>query len=166
MMFGAVAFVLLIAIVNVANLALARSTVRRRELAVRVGLGATRLRLVRQLLTESLVLGIVGALVGMAFAWIADLALRRWNPINLLPRVADIHIGGIVIAFSFALAILTSVLFGLIPALQASASDPNLALKEGGRTGGLSASGLRTHSALAVFEISLSLVLLAGAGLF
>ena len=166
MLFGAVVFVLLIATVNVANLALARSTVRRRELAVRVGLGATRLRLVRQLLTESLVLGILGAFVGTAFAWIAVLALGRWNPINLLPRIGDIHLGGIVIAFGFALAILTSVLFGLIPALRASATDPNLALKEGGRIGGLSTSGLRTHFALAVFEIALSLVLLAGAGLF
>ncbi|PWT84253.1 MAG: hypothetical protein C5B58_04990 [Acidobacteria bacterium] len=166
MLFGAVGFVLLIAMLNVANLALARSTVRRRELAVRVGLGATRLRLVRQLLTESLVLGIVGAFVGTVFAWIAVIALRRWNPTNLLPRLADIHLGSIVIAFSFVLAILTSVLFGLIPALRASATDPNLALKEGGRTGSLSTAGLRTHFALAVFEIALSLVLLAGAGLF
>ena len=166
MLFSAVLFVLFISIINVANLALARSTVRRRELAVRVGLGASRLRLVRQLLTESLMLGIFGALVGIAFAWIANLALRHWNPTNLLPRVGDIRLGGAVVAFSFALAILTSLLFGLIPSLQASATDPNLALKEGGRTGGLSTSGLRTHSALAVFEISLSLVLLAGAGLF
>jgi putative ABC transport system permease protein len=166
MLFGAVVFVLLIATVNVANLALARSTVRRRELAVRVGLGASRLRLVRQLLTESLVLGILGAFVGTAFAWIAVFALARWNPTNLLPRVGDIHLGGIVIAFGFALAILTSILFGLIPAMRASATDPNVALKEGGRIGGLSTSGLRTHFALAVFEIALSLVLLAGAGLF
>jgi len=166
MLFSAVLFVLLIAIINVASLALARSTVRRRELAVRVGLGATRLRLLRQLLTESLVLGILGALVGITLAWIADFAMRWWNPTNLLPRVGEIQLSSIVIAFSFALAILTSVLFGLIPSLQASATDPNVALKEGGRTGGLSTSSLRTHSALAVFEIALSLVLLAGAGLF
>lgn len=165
LMFGAVAFVLLIAMVNVANLALARSTVRRREMAVRVGLGASRLRLVRQLLTESLVIGIFGAFAGVAFAWIAVRALLRWSPTTLLPRVGDIRLDWIVVIFTFAVAILTSALFGLIPALRASASDPNLALKEGGRTGGLSTSGLRTHSALAVFEIALSLVLLAGAGL-
>jgi predicted permease len=165
MMFGAVAFVLLIAMVNVANLTLARSTVRRREMAVRVGLGATRLRLVRQLLTESVVIGILGAFAGLAFAWIAVRALQRWNPTNLLPRVSDIRLDWRVVIFTFAVAILTSALFGLIPALRASASDPNLALKEGGRSGGLSTSGLRTHSALAVFEIALSLVLLAGAGL-
>ncbi len=165
MMFGAVAFVLLIALVNIANLTLARSTVRRREMAVRVGLGATRLRLVRQLLTESVVTGILGAFAGLAFAWIAVRALQRWNPTNLLPRVGDIRLDWMVVIFTFALAILTSALFGLIPALRASASDPHLALKEGGRTGGLSTSGLRTHSALAVFEIALSLVLLAGAGL-
>ena len=165
MMFGAVAFVLLIAMVNVANLTLARSAVRRREMAVRVGLGATRLRLVRQLLTESVVIGILGAFAGLAFAWIAVRALQRWNPTNLLPRVGDIRLDWRVVVFTFAVAILTSALFGLIPALRASASDPNLALKEGGRTGGLSTSGLRTHSALAVFEIALSLVLLAGAGL-
>ena len=165
MMFGAVAFVLLIAMLNVANLTLARSTVRRREMAVRVGLGATRLRLVRQLLTESVVIGIFGAFAGLAFAWIAVGALQRWNPTNLLPRVGDIRLDWRVVIFNFAVAILTSALFGLIPALRASASDPNLALKEGGRSGGFSTSGLRTHSALAVFEIALSLVLLAGAGL-
>jgi putative ABC transport system permease protein len=165
LMFGAVAFVLLIAMLNVANLELARSTVRRREMAVRLGLGASRLRLVRQLLTESVVIGILGGFAGVAFAWIAVRALQRWNPTNLLPRVGDIRLDGMVVIFTFAVAILTSALFGLIPALRASASDPNLALKEGGRTGGLSTSGLRTHSALAVFEIALSLVLLAGAGL-
>jgi putative ABC transport system permease protein len=165
MMFGAVAFVLLVAMVNVANLTLARSTVRRREMAVRIGLGATRLRLVRQLLTESVVIGILGAFAGLAFAGIAVVALQRWNPTDLLPRVGDIRLDWRVVIFTFAVAILTSALFGLIPALRASASDPHLALKEGGRSGGLSASGLRTHSALAVFEIALSLVLLAGAGL-
>ncbi|HSB76978.1 MAG TPA: ABC transporter permease, partial [Terriglobales bacterium] len=165
MMFGAVSLVLLIAMVNVANLALARSTVRRREMAVRVGLGATRLRLVRQLLTESVVIGLLGACAGLALAGIAVRALQRWNPTDLLPRVDDIRLDWRVIVFTFAVAVVTSALFGLIPALRASASDPNLALKEGGRSGGLSSSGLRTHSALAVFEIALSLVLLAGAGL-
>ena len=165
MMFGAVAFVLLIAMVNVANLALARSTARRREMAVRVGLGASRLRLVRQLLTESLLIGLLGAFTGLTFAWTAVRALQRWNPTNLLPRVGDIRLDWRVVLFTFAVAILASALFGLIPALRTSASDPNLALKEGGRSGGLSTAGLRTHSALAVFEIALSLVLLAGAGL-
>ena len=164
-MFGAVAFVLLIAMVNVANLVLARSTARRREMAVRIGLGATRLRLARQLLTESVVLGLLGGLAGVGFAALVVSALQQWNPTDLLPRVSDIRLDSTVIVFTFAVAILASACFGLIPAFRASACDPNLALKEGGRSGGLGASGLRTHSALAVFEIALSLVLLAGAGL-
>jgi predicted permease len=159
---GAVAFVLLIACSNVANLLLARASNRGRELAIRTALGAGRLRLVRQLLTESLVLAIAGAAAGLLLARWLLLAFARLAE-NALPRTAQVGLNLPVLAFTVLIAVLTGVVFGLWPALQASRRFRPEALKEGGR--GATSSGRRLRAALVVSEVSLSLILLAGAGL-
>jgi putative ABC transport system permease protein len=160
---GAVFFVLLIACVNVANLLLARATAREREIAVRAAVGAGRGRIVGQLLTESLLLAVVGSAAGILLAiWAID-ALRALGP-EQLPRLQAVSIDGRILLFTLGLTLLTGVLFGLAPALQAGQINLNELLKEGGRSG---ASGRqsRLRDALVIAEVALALVLLAGAGL-
>jgi len=164
-LFGAVSLVLLIAAVNVANLLLARATAREREMAVRLGLGAGRARLLRQLLTESGLLALLGGAAGVAVAALGLALLRAWNPGNL-PRIQEVHLDARVLGLTLLVSLLTGILFGLAPALQSSRADLAPMLKEGGRGNSASAGSRRTRAALVVAEIALSLLLLAGAALF
>ena len=162
---GAVALVLLIACANVANLLLARSTARQRELAVRAALGAARTRIMRQLMAESLVLAALGGVAGLLMAWWA-LAVLRAAVADTLPiqRLEAVGIDGWVLAFTVGASVLSGLFFGLIPALTASGSDLTDALKQGGRSGS-AARGNRTRGVFVVVEVALALVLLVGAGL-
>jgi putative ABC transport system permease protein len=164
MLLGAVSFLLLIACANVANLLLARGAARQREFAVRVALGASRWRLARQLLWESVVVSVVGGAFGLLIPfWTLGLFLGI-SPASLT-RVGDIHVTGAVLAFAAALSILTGVVFGLIPAFAATGADTFRSLKEGGtRTTG-TAAHRRIRQALVVAELTVALVVLTGAGL-
>jgi putative ABC transport system permease protein len=165
---GSVTLVLLIACANVANLLLTRASARQKEIAVRVALGARWQRLVRQLLTETALLGLMGGVAGLLVAALALGAIRAINPGNI-PRLDAIGLDGRVLAFTFAVSILTGVLFGLAPALRAARVDINSTLKAGGRNtqgdGGLGGSRRRLRSLLVVGEVAISMVLLVGAGL-
>jgi predicted permease len=164
---GAVGFVLLIACANVASLLLTRSLTRQKEVAIRAALGATRMRVIRQLLTESLLLSLTGGVVGLLIAYWgigALVAALPVNQLNALPFLKTLKIDTGILAFSVGLSFLTGFVFGLAPALQSSRLDLNEVLKEGGRntTGG---AGHRLRSAMVMTEIALAVVLLVGAGL-
>ncbi len=160
---GAVGFVLLIACANLANLMLARSERQQRDIAVRRALGADRRRIVQQLLTESLVLAVIGGLLGVALAYGAVQLFVASRP-TTIPRIDLVSIDGRVLGFAACLSIASGVLFGLLPALRASSPDVVSALKHSGRGSALAPS-MRFRSALVIVQVALALVLLAGAGL-
>ena len=159
---AAVAAVLLIGCANVANLLLARATARAKEISIRTTLGASRQRLLRQLLTESVLLALVGGVLGLLLAVVAVPSLLAFSPPDIR-QFKQIGINREVLAFSFLASIVCGIVFGLMPALQSSRSNPNEFLKEGER--GSTANRGRTRSALVIAEVGLSLVLLVGAGL-
>jgi putative ABC transport system permease protein len=164
MMLGAVAFVLLIACANVANLILARTFARRKEIAIRSAVGASRSRVIQQLLSESVILSLCGGAFGLLAARFGIELLLKFFA-DKLPRMSEIGLNGPVLAFSFALSIATGILSGLLPAWSMTKGDVNNALKQGlGRTDADGGSG-KTRSALVAIEVALSLVLLIGAGL-
>ena len=159
---GAVGFVLLIACANVANLLLARSTGRAREFAIRSALGASPLRVIRQLLTESVMLGIGGGAIGLLLAKWGTRAILAALP-DALPRSEEIGIDWHVLVFTVGVSVLTGILFGLVPAIKTLRPDMHETLKEGGR--GSSGARHRTQSVFVIVEMAMALVLLIGAGL-
>jgi predicted permease len=165
---GSVALVLLIACANVANLLLTRAAGREKEVAIRTALGAGWQRLARQLLTESVLLGILGGAFGLLVARVSLSVVRTMNPGNI-PRLEDIGINGSVVAFTFGVSLVTGILFGVAPLWRAVRVDPNTSLKAGGRSGqsdgGLYLRRHRLRGLLVVSELALSLMLLIGAGL-
>jgi putative ABC transport system permease protein len=163
-MFAAVGVVLLIATVNVANLLLVRASSRGREIAVRLSLGASRGRLIRQLLTESMLLSLLGAAGGVALAY-AGLEVLRTTSTDTIPRISDIRLDTRVLLFTAIVSVAAGILFGLAPALQSVRSNLTLSLRDGGRGMTAGAARRRMHATLVVSEIALSLMLLIGAGL-
>jgi predicted permease len=160
---GAVAFVLFISCANLANLLLARGAVREREVALRTALGATRSRLLRQLLTESVVLAAAGGLAGLTLASVTVDSLNLLSQ-AILPRAEDIRIDAAVLVFTLGAALLTGILFGFVPALRNSVANMNAGLKDGAR-GASAGSSHRLRASFVVAEVALSLMLLIGAGL-
>jgi putative ABC transport system permease protein len=163
-MLGAVAAVLLIACANVANLMLSRAAAREREVGVRLALGAGRARLVRQMLTESVLLSVIGGALGVALAWGGLRLLLGIAPADI-PRLDQVRVDGLVLAVALGVVALTGVAFGLAPALQASRSTLTDALRDGGRGGTGGRGGHRLRRALVAAQVALVVVLLTGAGL-
>jgi putative ABC transport system permease protein len=164
MLFGAVVFLLLIACANVGNLLLARSIARYREVAIRAALGASRARLVRQFLTESILLSLAGGLLGLLGAIWSTSLIQTFGS-RVIPMLSSVEIDLRVLAFTFIISVVTGIVFGSAPALRASRLDLNETLNDGGRTPGAGTSRSPLQSALVVTEVALAMVLLISAGL-
>jgi putative ABC transport system permease protein len=165
LLMGAVLLLLGIACANVANLLLAQGAARKRELALRGALGAKRGRIVRQLLTESVTLAILGGAVGIGLAFLGVRTFQRFNP-GGVPRIEDLAVNPRILLFALFVSFATGVLFGLVPAFHAARRDVAEAMKEGGTASGVTLRGHRMRGGLVVMEIALALVLLTSAGLF
>lgn len=166
LMMGVVGLILLIACVNLANLLLARGARRQREISIRTAVGATRLRLVRQLLTESVALSLVGGLAGLLLAFAGRRLLWAYPPPFIERNDLDLSLDSHVLLFTFGLALLTGILFGLAPAVKASRADLATALNSGGRSGSATWTRGSLRSILVISEMAFALIALAGAGLF
>jgi putative ABC transport system permease protein len=161
---GAVGFVLLVACVNVANLLLARGESRRRELAIRAALGASRRRLITQALTESGILALVGGALGLIIAAVTQRALIALAPPSI-PRLESAHVDGMVLLFTLAVSLLTGIVFGVLPAQRAARGDPAGTLKDGGKSQGQHGATSFARRALVVSEVALAVMMLTGSGL-
>jgi putative ABC transport system permease protein len=165
-MMGAVTLVLVIACANVANLLLARAAARRREISIRTALGAGRLRIARQLLTEAIMLSLLAVPPGVALAYVGNLLVERSIPPDDIPYVIQWGINTPVLVYTIGIALLTGIVFGLAPTVQTATMNLHAGLKEGGRGTGGTGSRARLRNALVISEVALSLILLVGASLF